>query len=455
MSVPEIDRILGMEVYATKTNGTGGKIKASVNDFVVEEVLVDGSKAPVVGAVPHRVLSSIAQRQRYLICVLVKQNWDTFIAVKNVAKALGIDQKRVQFSGIKDARAQTAQFVTIADVSMEATQAVSIKDVSLHPVGYVREPLSLFYLLGNRFTINITSIPELVEATNGKIAQVYRELDAIGGIPNFFGHQRFGTARPISHLVGKALISGDFENAAMLFLAKPSANEHPSSRQARQELKDTGDFNQALLNFPKQLRFERQMLGHLKDNPCDFVGAFKCLPEKLQALFVQAQQSYLFNMFISRRIKNGMPLDASVEGDFVVGVERSGLALTAFANIVTARNISDVNAKVKGGKLRVALPLFGFRQKLSGGEMGELERGILEQECLTVDGLKPNELTKVGGKGSLRTVIAPIRDFKSQNVCAEGEDYAAMLSFMLYRGSYATILLREIIKPPEPAAVGF
>jgi tRNA pseudouridine13 synthase len=455
LHVPEIDRQLGMEVYATKTNGTGGKIKASVDDFIVEEVLVDGSKASVDGAVPRRVLSSIAQRQRFLICVLIKQNWDTFIAVKNVSKALGIDQKKVQFAGIKDARAQTAQFVSIADVPMEAAHAISIKDVALHPIGYVREPLSLFYLLGNRFTINVTSIPRPVEATNEKILQVCRELDAIGGIPNFFGHQRFGTARPISHLVGKALISGDFEKAAMLFLAKPSSNEHPSSRQARQELKDKGDINQALQNFPKQLRFERQMLGHLKDNPGDFIGAFKCLPDKLQALFVQAHQSYLFNLFISRRIECGMPLDTAVEGDFVVGVERSGLALAAFASIVTAQNISDVNVKVKGGKLRVALPLFGLKQKLSGGEMGELERGVLEQECINVDGLKPNELTRVSGKGSLRTVIAPIRDFKSQNVRTEGEESAAMLSFMLYRGSYATILLREIIKPLEPASVGF
>ena len=34
-----------MEVYATKTEGVGGKIRESVDDFVVEEVLVDGSKA--------------------------------------------------------------------------------------------------------------------------------------------------------------------------------------------------------------------------------------------------------------------------------------------------------------------------------------------------------------------------------------------------------------------------
>ena len=152
-----------------------------------------------------------------------------------------------------------------------------------------------------------------------------KELEAIGGIPNFFGHQRFGTTRPITHLVGKAIVQGDFEEAAMLFLAKPSVHEHPASRQARQELQTTGNFKQAQENFPKQLRFERIMLNHLADNPGDFVGAFQSLPVKLQALFVQAHQSYLFNRFLSERVKHGLPLNEAVDGDYVVGVERSGL----------------------------------------------------------------------------------------------------------------------------------
>ena len=141
-----------------------------------------------------------------------------------------------------------------------------------------------------------------------------QELDAIGGIPNFFGHQRFGTTRPITHLVGKALVQGDFEEAAMLFLAKPSVHEHPASRQARQELETTKNFKQAQENFPKQLRFERIMLNHLADNPDDFVGAFQRLPLKLQALFVQAHQSYLFNRFLSERVKHDLPLNEAVGG---------------------------------------------------------------------------------------------------------------------------------------------
>jgi tRNA pseudouridine13 synthase len=290
-----------------------------------------------------------------------------------------------------------------------------------------------------------------------KITQTMRELDVIGGIPNFFGHQRFGTTRPITHLVGKALARGDFEEAAMLFLAKPSVHEHPASRQARQELESTKNFKQAQENFPRQLRFEKLMLNHLSENPVDFVGAFQKLPLKLQALFVQAHQSYLFNRFLSERVKGGLPLNEALEGDYVVGVERSGLPLTTLAKIATSQNLDEVNSAVKAGRMRVALPIFGVKQKLSQGDMGQIENEVLRQEGIEVGNLQVNVLSRTGGKGGLRTTVTPVRDFKLQSgiANAEGEGYQAKVSFMLLRGSYATVVLREIMKPKDLIAAGF
>jgi tRNA pseudouridine13 synthase len=455
LPVPDLDKLLGMEVYASTTAGVGGVIKGAIDDFVVEEVLVDGTKAQVNGAVPNRILGSTLQKQRFLLCVLVKRNWDTFIAVKNVAKSLGISQNCVQFAGIKDAKAVTAQHVTIEGAVMEDAAKVSVKDVEVRPVGYIREMLSLFYLLGNHFTITIKSIKDSGAAAEEKIGQTMQQLDAVGGIPNFFGHQRFGTTRPITHLVGKALVRGDFEEAAMLFLAKPSPFEHPASRQARQNLQETQDFRQASQNFPKQLRFERLMLSHLADNPSDYVGAFQKLPPKLQALFVQAHQSYLFNRFLSMRMKHGLSLNEAVVGDYVVAVERSGLPMTSMVKTATSENLGEVNVQVAAGRMRVALPIFGVKQKLSFGVMGEIERGVLEEEEIKAENLQVNVLSRVGGKGGLRATITPVIDFQLQNVASEGEGCQATLSFMLLRGSYATILLREIMKPTQPITAGF
>jgi tRNA pseudouridine13 synthase len=457
LQVPEIEKLLGIDVYASKNEGIGGVIRESVDDFLVEEVLVDGSKATVNGVVLNRVLSSSLQKQRFLLCVLVKRNWDTFIAVKNIAKSLGIDQARVQFAGIKDAKAVTAQHITLENISREDIGKIDIKEISVRPVGYVREMLSLFYLLGNNFTITIKSINGSEATVKESIMQTINELEGFGGIPNFFGHQRFGTTRPITHLVGKAIIQGDFEQAAMLFLAKPSVHEHPVSRQARQELDSTKNFKQAQENFPKQLRFERIMLSYLIDNPGNFVGAFQCLPIKLQALFVQAHQSYLFNRFLSERVKHDLPLHEVLEGDYVVGVERSGLPLTSVAKVATAENMSEVNIQVKAGRLRLALPIFGIKQKLSQGVMGQIENEVLEQEGLETTNLPFNVLSRTGGKGGLRTTVTPIRDFKLQSISAsaDGDGVQATVSFMLLRGSYATVVLREIMKPFDLITAGF
>lgn len=457
MSVPSLEKLLGLEVYATKTGGVGGRIKASIEDFVVEEVLVDGSKASINESIPSKVLGSTSQKKRFLLCVLVKKNWDTFIAVKNVAKSLGIDQERIQFAGIKDAKAVTAQHISIENISIEEAEKVEVRDLEVRPVGYIREMMSLFYLLGNNFTITIKSIQDSETNIEENIAQTMQELDAIGGIPNFFGHQRFGTTRPITHLVGKALVRGDFEEAAMLFLAKSSAHEHPASRQARQELETTKNFKNAQMNFPIQLRFERIMLNHLADNPCDFAGAFQSLPLKLQALFVQAHQSYLFNRFLSERIKDGLPLNEAVVGDYVVGVERSGLHLTSVSKIAAAENLAEVNSQIGSGRLRVALPIFGVKQKLSQGIMGKIERKVLEQEGVNAENFFVNVLSRTGGKGGLRTAVTPIKDFKLQGVSVNSDDGTCQVkvSFMLFRGSYATVVLREIIKASDPITAGF
>jgi len=141
----------------------------------------------------------------------------------------------------------------------------------------------------------------------------------------------------------------------------------------------------------------------------------------------------------------------------VVGVERSGLPMTTVSKVAAAENLNEVNAQIKTGRLRVALPIFGVKQKLSQGVMGQIEREVLEKEAIPIENLCFNELSRVGGKGGLRTAVTPVKDFKLQNVSAnpDGSGCQATVSFMLLRGSYATVVLREIMKPSDLIAAGF
>jgi len=461
MLVPKLERLLGIEVYATRSPGIGGIIREKVQDFIVEEILVDGSRAEIdrtESEVKRGVLGSSPAKNRYLLCVLVKRNWDMFIALRNIAGQLGIKTNQIHIAGIKDAKAITAQHIAIEGVSTEDVQKIHVKDVEIRPIGYVHNKLSSYYLLGNSFQISIKAISYPKSTIQKRITKTIEELEAFGGVPNFFGYQRFGTTRPITHMVGKAIVKGKLRKAAMLFLAKPSPYEHPSSRQAREELQATQDFKQALESFPKQLRYERLMLKHLKEKPEDFVGAFRRIPIKLRRLFIQAHQSYLFNRFLSKRIQNGLSLNAAHVGDFVVNVERSGLPMVTMYKMVSAETCAEINNLIRNGKMRLAIPLVGFKQHPSQGIQGEIENQILEEEGVSLKNFRITALPEMSAKGELRNVIASLNNFsldEAPDDSTEPSRNKVEVSFMLYRGSYATIVLRELMKPRNVLRAAF
>jgi len=457
LRVPRLEKKLGIEVYATRSLGIGGVIRFFPEDFMVEEILVNGSKAEIFPT-EIQVRDASSPIKRHLLCVLVKRNWETLQAVRAIARQLGVSVRHVGIAGLKDATAITAQHITIEGITMEDTRKVHINDIKIHPLGYFHAKLSPYYLLGNSFKITIRRISRSRTDLQERISSVLREIQALGGVPNFFGHQRFGTMRPITHLVGKALVKGKFQKAVMLFLAKPSPTEHPESRKAREELWKTQDFKKALEMFPKSLHYERLILRHLAKNPSDFVGAFRRLPLKLQRLFPQAYQAYIFNKILSRRIMKGLPINKAEVGDYVIEIEPSGLPNALRYKVVSRDTISEVNKAIENGKMLLAIPLAGFKQKFSQGIQGEIEKNVLEEEKVSLEKFKIKGFPELSLKGELRAALARIKEFFIHEVTSDEANprkNKVVTSFMLYRGSYATILLRELMKPRNPIKAGF
>jgi tRNA pseudouridine13 synthase len=264
-----------------------------------------------------------------------------------------------------------------------------------------------------------------------RIEKANNELSTLGGCPNFFGHQRFGTTRPVTHLVGKHILLGEWEEAALTFLARPSIYEHPQSKQVRQQLWGTRNFKEALQHFPARLTYERNMLSHLAMRSGDFIGAFHRLPKKLCQLFIQAYQSYLFNRFLSENI-------------------RCGLLQENPAGYTLKLTVDD--------REYLALPLIGYQQTVSTGKQGEIEKRILEEEEIQLDNFRIPLMPEISSKGKLRTALTPLRDFKMDE---SNEDEANLgkrknnMSFALMKGSYATVPLREFMKPENPIEAGF
>jgi len=453
LRVPTLEKELGMEVHATQSPGIGGRIRQFPEDFVVEEILVDGSKAEVSPAETYE----IAGEGRYLICVLVKRNWDTLLAVKKVTRRLGIGRKRLRIAGMKDAKALTAQHISISGVPPERVLQVKIKDITLRPLYFSRERIFSQLLLGNQFQVVVRTVSHTSSVIERRVKDVQSELSSLGGFPNFYGHQRFGTIRPITHVVGRFLAQGDLEKATLTFLAQPSAHEHPESREARKQLQDTQNFEEALRCFPRHLGYERLMLGHLAKQPKDFVGAFRELPLKLRKLFVQAYQSFLFNKFLSERIRRDLPLNEAQIGDYLVNLDSHGLPTTGFMQ-VTAQSLQTAKKSLNDGRMGTAIPLIGFKQPPSQGVQGEIEREILEIEKVRPQNFYVSFMPEVSAPGELRTILAPTINLSVEGPSKDSANpsrRSVRLGFTLQRGSYATVVLREFMKPLDLIKAGF
>ena len=454
MQVPSLEKELGIETYITGSQGVGGRIRQLLDDFVVEELLVDGSLAEVS---PPVETWEPAGEGHYLICVLVKRRWDTFLAVRKVAEKLRISQKRIRFAGIKDTKALTAQHLSLQNVSPNRVSEVKIKDITLYPQRFSRDRMYSQLIQGNRFHIAVRGIGHPVSVIEERVKSVQDEIGSIGGVPNFFGHQRFGTIRPNTHQVGKYLTMGDTEKAALVFLAEPSVHEHPEAREARQQLQDTMDFQEALNLFPRFLRYERFMLGHLAKYPRDFVGAFRELPRRLRKLFVQAYQSYLFNRFLSERIRRGIPLDEPQVGDYMIKLDEHGLPTEEFDQ-ATATNLQTIEDAIKEGKMCVAAPLVGTKQPPSQGPQGEIEQEILENENVKPHNFHLSFMPEATAEGRVRAILNPVWNLLLEEISVDSENTGNQmmkLDFTLNRGSYATVLLREFMKPQDLIEAGY
>jgi tRNA pseudouridine13 synthase len=426
------ERATGLMYYITPQPGIGGRIKQLVEDFVVREITPEG-----------KILSTDYLEEKkndgngqgpYTVFILQKYDWDTHRLVRILSRRLKTSRKRFSFAGTKDRRALTIQRMSAWKISPERLLELRIKDVKILTPVYSSKPVELGNLWGNNFTIIIRDIGKSKRDIEHAITQFQLTVQEIGGLPNFFGHQRFGTLRPITHLVGKALIQGNFKKAAEIYLTSTSPLESKEAIQARMELNETKNYRTALKHFPKGYKPELAMMNHLVKHPNDFINAFRKISKGLRLMFIHAFQSYIFNKFLSLRIKNGLSLKP-VDGDIIQTVNGSvGLF---------KENQNDMRATC-------IAPLIGYQLSfLPTGIVGDLFNEVLEEEEVQPSMFQIKSYPEASSKGGYRPVIMPIDDFQVLEINKDNlneNKNLLKIAFSLGKGSYATILLSELMK---------
>jgi tRNA pseudouridine13 synthase len=415
------DRAIGIDYYITDTPGCGGVIRTSPEDFQVDEIYEDLRY----------------EGGRYLVMEVEKKDWDTHHLIREMSRQLGISQKRFGWAGTKDKRAVTRQRISIMNLNEAELKSISLPDLKMRILGRTNRGVGLGDLLGNQFRIKIRGL--ICLEPEDRLSGITNEIKAKSGVANYFGRQRFGDTRPVTHKVGEALVRGKIEEAVFIYLAMPFPGELEETKAARAQLWESRDVSAALKCFPSYLHYELAMLNYLMQHPGDFSNAFHVLSANLRRLFVHAYQSYLFNKILSLRLETGLPLDRAVEGD-VVCFARDGLPDTAKLQAVTSENLDAVNRLAERGRTFVTLPLIGFETVLAEGAEGEMERAVLEKEGVSTKDFRIAANPDLGSPGARRAALLPVTpQIKVVERCAE-------LEFFLPKGSYATVVLREYTK---------
>ena len=393
------------------SRGIGGRIKENPADFIVEEIPL--YEPGGVGT--------------HLFLFIEKTGISTFEAIQRLSRALGRAQRDFGVAGLKDAAATTRQYVSIEHVSAEEALALDVPGIRILKATLHRNKLKRGHLRGNRFRIVIR------KTAPGASAAARRILDQLveRGVPNYFGPQRFGLLGN-THLLGKALFFRDFEGFARELITAPRELLDREYEEVA-ALFRKGSFLEASRVLGRSYRYERRVLEVLDKTRGDWKRAALSLDRRILELYLSAYQAHLFNRLLSMRIDE---IDRVEEGDAAF-LHRNGACFIV-------RDADAESERVKRFEISPSGPLFGANLLAAQGRPGEMEKEIFEEEGIARGFFRG--IRGISLRGARRPLRVPLR---SSAASAAGED-ALSLPFELPSGSYATVVLREIMKNSEP-----
>ena len=383
------------------------RIKTRPDDFVVEEVPLLKPK----------------EEGRYRLLKLKKRDVSTLEALRVLSRLEKIPLKEIGFAGLKDKYAVTSQYLTVPeDYSVEAgcyklikNRWVKVESLNLdreagfciEPLGRVNRPLTLGDLRGNRFTIVVRNFEKSLRE------RFYRNYDVVKrfGFPNYFGEQRFGSVKSRDDFVLKYLLKGNFEGALRsYFFGKSQIDFWGDWRRLYKSL------SPALEEYEKDL-IRGLMRGLTAEK------AFRILPKNVRLMFNFAFQSFLWNEVLREYIEAKYPFERV---PFI-----NNWKLSYYLEVHDIDYLRELQIPYTGREFNV--------------EDRVLKRAM--EKVFKRHGVKEEWFNReVGGMvvmtDGLRRAVAFPEEFK----ILEKSKRHIKLTFTLPPGSYATILLRFLLK---------
>lgn len=403
-------------------------IRRQPSDFIVEEIL---GPIPVPGdGDPHPIV----------VYRLTKQSLTTPEATQRLARSLGVPPGHVEHAGLKDKHAQTVQHVSVRvnKGSGHAPPSTLIgPGWSAEVLGPRTRPLRAADILANRFTIVVRDLSAGASTEMDRRA-AFLSAHAIKNtlvMVNYFGDQRFGSARHGQGFAATHLIAGEFDLALKLLIATPARKDSGVRRTfTRLCAAHWGDWSRLAAELPRcPDRRPIETLaagGHARE-------AFAALPYSTQQLAVEAFQSHLWNALATRLIE-GLPGTGGPSG--VVRTD------DPFGPMVF-----PAPSKIPELWLDLQLPMFA-PETLLQEPWREAAEAILTEHGLSLERLRIPGLRRPAFGDASRPLFARATGFsmsppEPDELATGGPGRVRLkrtLRFDLPRGAYATVLLRAL-----------
>ncbi|TFG00327.1 MAG: tRNA pseudouridine(13) synthase TruD [Promethearchaeota archaeon] len=447
----ELERFVGIKAYSTPNiEGIGGIYKNTYKDFIVKEI-TQGGKILEVNE-DRETPTYLSNRDQYTTFNLIKVNRTTFNAIRALSKYLKIPQKIISYSGLKDKCSISVQKVSIRGDFIEELKDVKMKDLFIRDITPTKKRVRLGSNRGNNFTLIIRNIPNQ-DNLEQNINQLLQKLKK-NGFPNYFGLQRFGTYRPNSHLIGRYVLEGDYERAIREFVSTIYSSESEDLSKIRYKVGKVLDKSKKLRKvykkFPKSLTYECDLIEHLITHPKDYKGAFESLDKEIMNLIINAFQSYLFNNLISMRVQEGFPLFEPVEGDIITILDDTNGHETNAVYEYDGKYDKYLKEALKLKRAVIVAPIIGYNTDLDDFPlMKHLFEKIMKQEDINPQIFDSKPLERFNLRGTIRAIQAFPIGLKRIEL-NDDEKYKLKkklkIEFSLNKGTYATMLIRELVK---------
>jgi len=399
---------------------------------------------------------------------VTKESLTTPEAVAHLARALGVPAGVVAYAGLKDKHAISTQHVSVPAGALRrsapAPAACAGRGWSARLLGWSPVEATAGAIDGNSFEIVVRDLTRAAcDEMDRRAAALALEAehappsrgDAPAGTPgllvvNYFGAQRFGSARHGQGWAARRLIAGDFEGALRLAIGTPARKDTGRTRAFTRRCAAAwgrwAELAAALPACPERRAIEllARRAGDARGagaavapdrapSPADFRDAFAALPYFLQAMCVEAYQSLLWNR-VARRLAE------RIGGEEVLRA-RDDFGEMAFPPA----------HRVEPAWRGQAVPVLGKNTALAE-PWGEAARSVLEEEGLAPGDLRIPGLRRPFFGEAPRPMFVVASGFEmagaAEDERAAGPRGAARLQrrlrFDLPRGAYATVVLRAL-----------